>query len=543
MNGNTKLFILALSLFILFGCTDSSYYDIKANITNDSGNVSMVVEVNELDNPNVLNQTNLSNNSNNIIINNNPINVIESTSYNFSSVIEQGIFGRDYRTIYAVNQTFNGSELKLDFYPSIPVAKSYSYNYATYFDLTESNALSFRTKNGEKIAILKFEKKESKSEVILGKNYSIKWINRSDSFEIDGVNWTYSNYTFIASINRTYVILENANDSSILIAVGGTVFVNGRYVHIWQFGPSGSALNSTTLEPIIPSWISISVLSDIEVLNYSNSDILWEDGNISQGNHTRDIPLLKSIRIFPKNRKRTKIVTNYGLINETEQLNESGIYLEFDPLIYQCEVYNQNITELNITNNNCYYSYFRKETRANDTVELMSLGFSSSSMIDQSGITLDILNQTWSILRLRKDKENYSLLLAKGKPNIFFQDDKLNISNEEFRYSSSEGNGYYPPYKEFLVLKDKNNYTWKLEVGKTEDVRGKYVRIWQVSRMEPCCYSVAFISVFSDILEINQTNKDVKVIWGNEDTLNPGIKSIFIPRDSTAFEIVFNNSG
>src|SRR3989338_7131190 len=183
--------------------------------------------------------------------------------------------------------------------------------------------------------------------------------------------------------------------------------------------------------------------------------------------------------------------------NKKELVNESGLFLEFDPVMPIC------------TDKNCSREEY---------------------LTERHHVTLGINGKDLLITKLEKN----NVVLAKEESFAFLNryscavehDNTIKVGNKTFAvdefYNRHEPNA-------IAVFYSLDSST-RVELGpaQTKEIGSAYLHVWYFGFDYTFCADWVGVSSLSEI--INLTDENIVLNWENENSSNPALKSIFIPR-------------
>ena len=201
---------------------------------------------------------------------------------------------------------------------------------------------------------------------------------------------------------------------------------------------------------------------------------------------------------------------------ETMTLNSSGLYLYFDPTVNMCGA------------NGCYPSHDDYSPEATEAHKVF----------------LEMPNGEWVISRMRKDSTSEEFNVARETGFAFL----LPYSCENKTINSTSGRWEMIDFgviegRTKLIMVNVDNGTRITIPPATELQTGdEYIHVWDLFSNYTFCSKGAEVSVFSELLDLAGQD-GVMLLWQNETSQNPALKSIFIPHSSPAFENLTEGAG
>src|SRR3989338_7524111 len=192
--------------------------------------------------------------------------------------------------------------------------------------------------------------------------------------------------------------------------------------------------------------------------------------------------------------------------NKKELVNESGLFLEFDPVMPIC------------TDKNCSREEY---------------------LTERHHVTLGINGKDLLITKLEKN----NVVLAKEESFAFLNryscavehDNTIKVGNKTFAvdefYNRHEPNA-------IAVFYSLDSST-RVELGpaQTKEIGSAYLHVWYFGFDYTFCADWVGVSSLSEI--INLTDENIVLTWENENSSNQALKSLYVPRNSAAFEKLF----
>ncbi len=186
--------------------------------------------------------------------------------------------------------------------------------------------------------------------------------------------------------------------------------------------------------------------------------------------------------------------------------NESGIRINFYPAIPICQSDQYQ----------CNYSYNR-------------FGFTETHRLE-----VNTSNKTWVITNLASNVSTASKVLTLVKEEAFGYikiGESISVNGQNMTFY----NFTFGEPEEAMFLDSRNN-TIRLPVGKSTQLNGSGIHIWELASGYSFGASWIEVSILSDELELTDPANNVTIIWENETSDNPELKTIFIPSSSPIFE-------
>lgn len=208
------------------------------------------------------------------------------------------------------------------------------------------------------------------------------------------------------------------------------------------------------------------------------------------------------------------IGANYTL---QETINQSGLYLEFEPAIPTC------------TGKECgdNWEWDRSERHR---------------------LILNIADENWVISDLEKNNSMEAVSIAKEKEHGIMHTygcgdtagmeegdiATINVSSEEWGMADLERRGW-ENREIFFKISDE---TSQISVGDGETFQSgrEFIHVWVITPGDPICAKWTEVSMFSDVVSLSAPENNVTRVWQNDTSNNPALKSIFVPRTSPIFE-------
>ena len=200
--------------------------------------------------------------------------------------------------------------------------------------------------------------------------------------------------------------------------------------------------------------------------------------------------------------------------NMTEQLDRSGLSLEFQPGIPVCT--------------GCDPKY-------GQPADWHEASWWELSENDRIG--LEMLGTPWVISVLRKDANGEQVMLGREDANWIvdagdsFVMDGKNITFANYTHDYASAN---PPGSMIITLRDEDGTEREMNVpGIISYDNDKYLRAWTFAPGFTWDSSWVSLSSFSEVVELSG---NATLSWENETSGNPALKSVFIPASSPIFE-------
>ncbi len=197
--------------------------------------------------------------------------------------------------------------------------------------------------------------------------------------------------------------------------------------------------------------------------------------------------------------------------NKKELVNESGLFLEFDPVIPTC------------TDKNCSREEYLTELHQ---------------------VRLNINDKDLVITKFGKD----DVTLAKEQNSAFLnryncaveQDNTIKVGDKTFVVEEFY-NRHNEPKNAIAVFYSLDNSTRiELSAGETKKVNSEYLHVWYFGFDYTFCADWVGVSSLSEIINLLE-DKNTVLTWENENSSNPALRSIFIPRSSPIFKKLIGN--
>lgn len=190
---------------------------------------------------------------------------------------------------------------------------------------------------------------------------------------------------------------------------------------------------------------------------------------------------------------------------QKETINESGINFEFDPAIQVC------------TDKNCSREEY---------------------LTERHQVRLNINNKDFAITKFGRN----NVTLAKEQNSAFLNryscavenDNTIKVGNKTLAVEEFY-NRHKPNATAVFYSLDNSTAKMELSSGQTKEVNGDYLHVWYFGFDYTFCADWVGVSSLSEIIDLTD-DTSIILIWENENSSNPALKSIFIPRSSQMFE-------
>lgn len=202
--------------------------------------------------------------------------------------------------------------------------------------------------------------------------------------------------------------------------------------------------------------------------------------------------------------------------NETEIINQNGIYLRFEPLLDESYCYKDQ-SEFD---GKIYRMKYIRTTNCSD----VNLNY----RLDSHRVGVYVNNISWKIITLNHSNitigtENWRDFVNLGT--------EVRLGGKEYYLALNFR--YNREYIIFCDPKEYENYkcktnTTRLSVGELHDVYGSFVKVWRFASAYTFAARWADISTFSEVVDVN--NENAEMVWENN-----SLRSIFIPRSGKLF--------
>jgi len=201
-----------------------------------------------------------------------------------------------------------------------------------------------------------------------------------------------------------------------------------------------------------------------------------------------------------------------GNYSETAAMNESGIFLEFEPAIPVC------------TADDCYWTNYLNEKE-----------FRIDEATDNHRVFFDMPNGKWMVARMRNNGNDEKLELAKEREGKFLQqcsNDTIRAGNRTWSMLDFEARG-----NDVMLILNSTEEGQLLYIKKGEYVKvdDEYLYARVLAPGYTFCSSWAEVSVYSETISLTDQSSNTTLVWENESSGNPSLKSIFIPKNSQAY--------
>jgi len=207
---------------------------------------------------------------------------------------------------------------------------------------------------------------------------------------------------------------------------------------------------------------------------------------------------------------------NRNLSIEAQIVNWSGLFVQFKPSISMC-IY-ENCSE-------------------------------DGYLTERQVLILKLFDKELLLIKLRKNKNSEELILAKEIDNKILNryscavenDNRIKIVDKELAVEEFWHRHEPNAMATFYNLNDSEE-KMNISSGQSVKVDNIFLHVWYFGFDYTYCADWVFVSTLSDIINLTDPTNNITLTWENENSSNPTLKSIFIPRSSPIFEKLMNVS-